>query len=176
MVQLKAEAIIPNVVNDPDAFLKFARAGLKRVSSQVRRDFKKTVSTWDKKPKFSVKRVIKDNLVIYSAGTDDEIYGYVNNGTKPHVIKPKPSNKKGLLFFKTGSIAKTTPNTLKSKSGGFAGSSKMVAARQVNHPGTKARRFDLIIAKRFNVKFQSEMNRALREYLQQNTRPAGRRA
>jgi hypothetical protein len=55
----------------------------------VQADFKKTVATWKTKPVFYVTR----RGTIWYIGTKDEIYGYVDNGTKgpypiPKTIRP----------------------------------------------------------------------------------------
>ena len=55
-------------------------------------------------------------------GTDDEIYGYVDKGTKPHIIRPKKFRRRGargryiktvkVLAFPSVSKPKTKPRSL----------------------------------------------------------------
>lgn len=44
-----------------------------------------------------------------------------HDGTRPHIIRPKPSNKSKRLYFRVGG--------------------KLVVAKQVNHPGTPPNRY-----------------------------------
>jgi hypothetical protein len=161
MVTIKAKAFIPNTPKDPKAFSKDLELRYRRLSDSIRRDFEKTVSTWEKKPKFSVKRVRDSSgAIIFEASTDNEIYGYVTLGTPPHVIRAKNAP---FLSFRYPFGAKTTPNLLTSKAG-FIGDS-WAKKQEVQHPGTEARNFHKLIAKRFQDKVVKESNEALRSYL-----------
>lgn len=161
MVTIRGKAFIPNTPKDPKQFSKALELSYRRIADSIRRDFDKTVSTWEKKPKFTVKR-IRDasGAIIFEAGTDDEIYGYVTLGTKPHIIRAKNAP---FLSFRYPSGAKTTPNLLTSKAG-FLGDN-WAKKQEVQHPGTEARNFHKIIAERFKQKVVDESNKALRSYL-----------
>lgn len=107
-------------------------------------DFKKTTSTWSHKPDFRILESsgrIGGRFTSIEVGTDDPIFIYVDLGTKPHVIRAKQGR---VLAFKTGFIAKTRPNRLLAQSG-RAGAGPTVYARQVKHPGNKARNFSKMI-------------------------------
>jgi len=161
MVNIRGKAFIPNTPKDPKNFLKELERRYARIGEQIRRDFERTVSTWDKKPKFTVKRIrTSTGAITYEAGTDNEIYGYVTLGTKPHIIRAKNAP---FLSFRTGGSPKTTPNLLTSKAG-FIGDG-WAKKQEVQHPGTEARNFHKIIAKRFQDKVVKESNQALRGYL-----------
>lgn len=161
MVSIRGKAFIPSTPKDPKQFSKELERRYARIAEQIRRDFDKTVSTWEKKPKFTVKR-IRDasGAIIFEAGTDNEIYGYVTMGTEAHVIRAKNAP---FLSFRYGGSPKTTPNLLTSKAG-FIGNS-WAQKQEVNHPGTEARNFHTIIAERFKNKVVKESNEALRSYL-----------
>jgi hypothetical protein len=74
-----------------------------------------------------------------TVGTSDERVGYVDYGTRPHVITGSP------LAFPQSYSAKTTIRTIPSRPGG--GSGDTVFAFAVNHPGVLPRRISETIAK-----------------------------
>ncbi len=110
----------------------------------VRDDFRKTVRTWDTKPRF-IKRgpVQKTAGPEANVGTDSEIYLFVDSGTKAHLIRPR---NVGLLRFQSGYTAKTRVRVVGSRGGGPRG--PFVTAKSVRHPGTKARKFADEISRR----------------------------
>lgn len=161
MVSIRGKAFIPSTPKDPKKFSKDLELAYRRIADQIRRDFDKTVSTWEKKPKFTVKRVRDSSgTIIFEASTDDEIYGYVTLGTPPHTI---PAKNAPFLVFRYPHGAKTTPNLLTSKAG-FLGDN-WAKRLSVQHPGTEPRNFHKIIAERFKKKVVDESNKALRSYL-----------
>jgi len=135
------------------------RNAMKRVGYGIQKDFESTTATWDHKPKFSVTTTISgDDSPAVLVGTDDEIYGYVSGGTSAHIIRPKRA--RALRFQKTYT-AKTVPGVIGSKAGGPSGPA--VYAQEVHHPGTKARRFDQIIQKKWQPRFKREIEAAMKE-------------
>lgn len=161
MVSIRGKAFIPNTPKGPKQFTKELERRYARIAEQIKRDFQATTRTWEKQPKFTVKR-IRDasGAIIYEAGTDDKIYGYVSMGTEPHTIRAKNAP---FLSFRYPFGAKTTPNLLTSKAG-FLGDN-WARKQEVQHPGTEPRNFHKIIAKRFQDKVVKESNEALRSYL-----------
>lgn len=118
------EALLKATVND---LLDSARA-----------DYGKTVNTWTRKPTFALSKAArKGSTLTGSVITDNVIYGYVDEGTKPHVIRPKRAG--GVLAFRGSYSAKTRVGVIGSTAGGASGA--LIRAQQVNHPGTKARGF-----------------------------------
>lgn len=99
--------------------------------------------TWNHKPKFDMEMETADGLVSVAVGTDDDIFRYVDEGTRPHIIRAKPG---GILAFQSGYNAKTQPGSLTSKAGGAFG--PFVFAQEVRHPGTRARGFTAEITRR----------------------------
>ena len=88
--------------------------------------------------------------------TTDTIYGYVNDGTRPHIIVPRRAR---VLAFGTGGSPKTAPRVIGSQPGSRGG--KMVFTRRVNHPGTEARAFDETIAKKWQREAPQVLQRAI---------------
>ena len=102
--------------------------------------YDETARTWSRPPRPAVDVVDTETRQIT---IDEDRYRYVDFGTKPHLIRPR----RGLfLRFRGGYAAKTQPGVLASGSGGASGA--LMYARMVRHPGTKARKFSALIAKR----------------------------
>lgn len=125
-------------------------ARLKATGEGMKKDFKKTVSSWDTKVYFQVKLdVVKGTVQVT---TRSRIYRFVNEGTKPHIITPK---KKKVLRFMSGYSAKTRPGFIGSSGGGSSGSP--VFSQVVHHPGVKARNFTKKISVKWAYTFESGM-------------------
>lgn len=116
------------------------------------RDFQSTTATWQHKPGFAVEAPSPDGRLV---GTDDEIYGYVNGGTRAHTIRPR----KKRLRFPSKFRAKTRPGALRSTRGSRGG--PVVFARAVRHPGTKARHFDEAIAAKWQRRIPGLIRQAI---------------
>lgn len=120
-------------------------------------DFELTTAFWEHQVKFEKLVEVRGGNIEILVGTDDEIYGYVNEGTRPHVIKPKAPGYP--LSFMIGGKAKTTPKQIPSSKGVLG--NIPVKAMVVHHPGTKAREFDKQIQKKYEKKFQNTAQKAL---------------
>lgn len=57
------------------------RNALRRFATKMAREFKKTVKTWNRKPKFAKKTSFKKGIASVTVGTDDRIYGFLDEGT-----------------------------------------------------------------------------------------------
>ncbi len=101
-----------------------------------------TTRTWNTPVNFYKRRT----KFGYSVGTRNKIFAYVDKGTRPHIIKPKGNYP---LAFSIGGRPKTRPGAITS----YAGSTGRtgVFAREVHHPGTKARAFTEAIQKRMDA-------------------------
>ena len=137
---------------------------MRKVGTAVKKDYEKTTKTWKHKPKFEVDVSLKQPGPMLMVWTDDEIYGYVDKGTKPHLIfagiYTGKSNKKALKF-----PSKFKPKTKAGVIGSTAGSSggdKIVRA-YVQHPGTKPRGFEEAIEKLWKTKYKRRMEGAMRK-------------
>ncbi|MDX2140300.1 MAG: hypothetical protein SF123_19595 [Chloroflexota bacterium] len=142
---------------DPARFEAELQKAQRKVIGLTKRDFNATVRTWKRKPTFTI---TTDSKGVISVSTDNPIYGYVNYGTKPHIIRPKRGK---YLWFQTGYKAKTRPRVISSSNGGASG--KLARAKQVRHPGTAARQFDKIIAERRRKTYVEEMRKAVQRSL-----------
>lgn len=166
------KVILPKISLKPKKFEDDIKKRYKRLQQQVRRDLQKTISTWDEKPDVSVKRIQTPDGFIFRTFVDSEIWHYIDKGTDPYEIRPKPDNPTGKLWFKVPSSPKSQPGLLKSGRGGLLSDSKLVAVDKVDHPGIRPRNWTKIIKERYREKSIDEGNEALRQWMQQSTRPA----
>lgn len=132
--------------------------GMRKAGRGMEKDFKATTKTWTRQPVFKTVISLGRKGPEVLVGTDDPIYRYVSEGTKPHIIRPVRASA---LHFRGGAYrAKTTPGTISSRGGGASGGS--VYAQVVHHPGTEARNFGAVIARKWRKPFKREMEAAMR--------------
>jgi hypothetical protein len=141
---------------DPVKLAKVIQAEKRKEAKAVEREFKITVRTWKRQPTFTVEED-DDGVAI---GTDNEIYGYVDEGTRPHIITPKRAQF--LSFYRTGFVSKTVPNRLNPRAGRSANRNP-TRAKVVNHPGTQARNFTKLIAKKSEARLWRNIQKALQQ-------------
>jgi hypothetical protein len=137
---------------DPRKLERVIENALSAAALGAKADFGVTTQTWQHRPRFTIVRKTGERIV----STNDEVYGYVDHGTRAHVIRAR-GNKP--LSFKTGYRAKTSPGRIASSSGSASGSN--VFARAVNHPGTKARKFSETIARKWRKELPEIMQRSI---------------
>lgn len=112
--------------------------------------FQKTTRTWRHKPQFKKRKTATGFQIV----TDDEIYGYVDKGTRPHIIQAKNAP---FLVFRYPYKAATKPRVI--------GSTKATVGNNwarrlmVHHPGNKPRHFTDEITKRMNKRASAELKR-----------------
>lgn len=112
------------------------REGMEEAADETKSMLERTTSSWQNQPTFTIEQQSDG----FTVGTNDPIYGYVDEGTKPHIITPKRARR---LVFNVGGRAKTAPNVIGSTSG--ARGDTRVFAKMVRHPGTKPRNFTKIV-------------------------------
>ncbi len=137
MTKAILRAIVPKKLWDTPGMQRELQKAVDDTTEVVLRDFKATTATWDHKVKFERTRAsVTGGSIVGSVTTDDEIYGYVTRGTKPHDIYPSGA----VLAFPESSSPKTMPRVLGSRSG--RRSSRMIFTDVVHHPGTEPREFE----------------------------------
>lgn len=116
-----------------------------KIAEAMREGIERVTATWSSESKPRV-RFEFDGAEV-SMIVDGRIFGYVDQGTKPHDIAPKrPGGRLVFTYGGPGSYTpKTQPGLLASGPGGQSG--ETTYARVVKHPGTKARNFLEAIAK-----------------------------
>ena len=99
----------------------------------------KTTATWKgSKPRFKVVEKVTPqemSVEVVPSGKGAEKWNWLEEGTEPHIIKPKKAG--GRLYFRTGFKPKTKIGKLKSGKGKRG--KKLAVAKWVMHPGTKPR-------------------------------------
>lgn len=131
------------------------------LAEDAKDDFEKTVESWKDKPEF----YIDERPRSYAVVTDDEIYHFVDKGTRPHKI---PVGDLGFLAFRGNYQAKTTPKVIASRPGGASGP-YMYTTQTVDHPGTQAREFSKLI----HAKWEKQVANRVREKLKQGIEAVG---
>jgi len=138
MTNINYKPVFPKKFN-PSAFEAESRRAMKMVQDETNKLYARTVKTWEHKPKFESNYRETSAGITVEVFTTDEVYGYVNNGTRPHVIEGNP-----YLAFMSAYKSKTTPSKIDARKGG--GSGPTIIRQKVQHPGTEARNFDTAIA------------------------------
>jgi hypothetical protein len=162
----QVKAIVPKDF-DAKAVEAVLRREMEKFAPALMHDFEKTTSMWrGAKPTFTAHLVINNvsiSVQIHVVGKQEgrDKWNWLNEGTKPHKIRAKPGNKKGLRFRK-GYQAGSSPNstfTMRATQAKGAWVRKM----EVNHPGFPARNWSAIIAEREQRPFTGWMETAMRE-------------
>lgn len=152
---IKAKVIKPVNVVTQGIFRSEMLAEANKIASDMNKDFQKTTATWKNKPKFDTKVMARDQKVSITVSTSDEIYGYVDKGTRPHIIRPRKRDYP--LRFNSRFKAKTKPHFIGSSNG--ASNPPIIRAMEVHHPGNEPRyfvrdiqaKYQPILAKRMQI-------------------------
>lgn len=160
-LSIKFKAIKPDkkLVSAKEFNTVFEAAALK-TANLTKRDLESTVRTWRHKPTFTVEVIRLRNSVVIVAGTDDPIYGYVDQGTRPHIIRPRRSR---YLRFQVGGRPKTRAGVIGSQAGSAGDSWRTEFF--VLHPGTAKRDFTGKIAERRQKTIEQETAQRLAKVL-----------
>lgn len=125
---------------DIPRIIKAKEEGMREVAEEAKDDLERCVSNWNNKPTFEIIPT-RDGFII---GTEDQIFEYVDEGTRPHTIQIKNAR---VLRFRPGYRAKTRPGVIGSGSGGASGGF-VYTNKPIQHPGTKARRFTQMVQRK----------------------------
>lgn len=149
---------------DSSKFRKIVREEAMSIAADMMLDLMVATATWKHNVKF--KRIVdaKTDIVTIVVGSDDKIWGFVNQGTKEHIVLPR---NKPMLWFRNTYTAKTIPGVLTSKPGGASGI--WVSSKGTIPKGIKPRKFDEALQKRWKTKFpkriEAVVTRALNEMI-----------
>lgn len=134
------------------------------VKPEIRADFFRTVSTWKTRVNFTATTRIslsQISMTVSPTGAGAKIWNYVNEGTRPHLIRPKRA--RGVLAFRRGYMAKSKRGAIVSGSGGAFGPTAF--SKVVHHPGTEGRDFTTTIANKHRPRFKRLCENGLRRAL-----------
>lgn len=150
--------ILPSKKYNTAAVRNAIDSEIEAIANDILLDYELTTATWKRNIKFiKMVHVSKDRQEIL-VGTDDEIYGYVDKGTRRHKIRPKKPG--GTLAFPSMFVPKTSPGKMVASFGHSGGDT--VFAKEVNHPGTKPRNFSKNIQKKWKPLFLRRMEKAMK--------------
>ena len=113
--------------------------------------YRSTTKTWSHSVVFEKIVNVQGSTVEVLVGTDDFIYGIVNDGARIPAIEGK------LMVFQANYAAKTTPGSLQSRRGGASG--PLVFTRRVRARTIRARNFTEKIKELIDKKAPSELKR-----------------
>ena len=141
---------------------------MREYGTKVKKDFEQTVETWKHKPKFETLVSLKEGAeILVDTATESKIYGYVTEGTPPHLIWAghyTGKSKSKVLAIPTAFSPKTQPGRLKAGAGSRSG--KAYFRPYVQHPGIKPRLFHEMIAKEHEKPYKRFMEKAMKEVAQ----------
>lgn len=137
---------------DANALLRAVENGLDAAAKGAQVDFGVTTQTWQHRPSFAIERAPGQRVI----ATTDEIYGYVDAGTRPHLIRPRSASR---LAFRYPTRAKTTPRRIGSNRGSIG--KNWAFAKVVQHPGTAPREFTDVIGDKWGKQLPIVLQRAL---------------
>jgi hypothetical protein len=164
IISTNAAEIIDLLKSNERATAEVLRGEAGILKADILADYRRTVSTWKHSVSFeALVDTQADGSFDLIVGTDDRIYGYVDQGTRPHIIRPKHAKA---LAFLSGYRAKTAPGVIGATGGGGFGS--RVFAQLVHHPGTKARKFTQTIFDKHKALSLRRIARKLAEAWQGN--------
>ena len=127
-------------------------------AQESKRQFEKTVKTWNNKADFEILEDSSDLEAI--VGTNDQRWQWIDQGTKKDYPIPQKAGAKTLRFN-----SKFSPKTKVKKFASVKGSSSPPVAfrKKVIHPGIKARGWSDIEQKRAQKRLTSAVNAVLRK-------------
>ena len=131
---IKLTAIVPKGRTLEERARAAIRA-LDATADETRGQLGMVVSAWEHHVRFEVSGSGPDERII---ATDDAVFAYQNDGTKPHTIMPR---RKTILRFSSGGAT--------------------VWARRVRHPGTKAQQWTITIAARMQRRLAARIQQEL---------------
>lgn len=140
-----------------DAFRLEFLTMLHKMEREIKKDFEKTTETWEHDVKFETMISLRGGPTLF-VGTDDEIYNLVSRDSPAHDIPLQPKVD-GFLVYQTEFTPKTTPGVIGSVQGGKRG--RYTRRKQVHHPGHVGRKFDEVIAKKWEPKFKDAAENAM---------------
>ena len=138
---------------------------MEKIKRGVKANFEAVTADWKNKPTFVARKYITgEGFRITCSPRKNkagQIFHYVNKGTPPHVIRPKRAKA---LRFRLGYKPRTFPGParIRVSGGGGKATGKVVFAKIVHHPGTKAREFDKAIMAYWKPEFRRRMNNTFR--------------
>lgn len=139
------------------------RDAMKEAKREGLRLYRRTSSTWAHQPEYQVDTEQGPDYVLLVFGTPDRVWNWLDQGTRPHAIRPKRAKALAFQWGGPGSYkAKTRPGWIGSGAGGPSGDT--VFRKAVWHPGTEPRRWTATIQTDLNGQSVKIMRRHLERW------------
>lgn len=137
-----------------DAFENAFGDMMEELRDDVLADYESTTATWEHDVPFDDEADARHMKV----DTADEIFGFVDRGTDPHVIRPVAADR---LAFAADYTRKSQPGFIGSNPGGPSG--ETVFAQEVQHPGTVGTGIEQTIADKYEDELPGRAKAAMKE-------------
>lgn len=134
------------------AAVKAVQEAQRKAAQELLADYQKTTQTWDNQPDWTV-RVGAGAVTVF---TKSDVWNWVDKGTRPHVIRARRARA---LAFASGYTAKTRPGSIIAGAGGPSGDTRF--ALEVQHPGTRPRRFSDRLRAKWKKKWPAMLQAAI---------------
>jgi len=162
------KAIKPKRLQDKTFRLAMLQA-MTSAGQQCVREYRKTTATWNHRVDFKPLLSLRGGILEMVVATDDKVWNYVNQGTRPHLIwagqytgKSKARN----LKFQETYYPKTIPGVVGSVRGGSFG--RWIYRPYVQHPGTAPRHFDRAIMTAFQPRYKRIVEKAMSDWARES--------
>lgn len=136
-----------------------------RIKPELLKRFKLIVANWSSDVDFGARKIIKPDFIsvsVYPKGADKKIWTYVTGGTRKHPITARRAKTLAFMWGGKGSYKPKTKPVGKFGGPGIVRGGKMAFPVSVQHPGTKARKFEETIMEDMQPEFRREMENAFR--------------
>lgn len=151
----KVKVIIPKeLALDPKRMSRAIDNALDGAALAAKVDLQVPTQTWSSKNKATFIIVKQPGKRIVH--TSDKPYIFVDQGTKPHVIRAKNAKT---LAFQAHYSPKTSPRWIGSRAGGPSG--PMVYTPEVHHPGTEPRLLSQTVAEKWQKELPIILQRSV---------------
>ncbi len=153
---VKLEAIVPKQLFKIPLVRAEMFAEMGRQIDIMDRMYGATYRSWTHKPQFKKSFRTAANFLEAKVSTIDQIYAWVDDGTKAHAIIPRRAKQ---LSFDAQFQPKTNPRIIGSRRGSRSG---RVHSTHVFHPGSKPRNFTKEIVRRRAAPYTQQMQAAIK--------------
>lgn len=145
---------------DADAYLEEIEEAVSDLADEMKEEFEGVVSDWQTDVTFRKEVKIEAGGIVVFIGpaSNAAIWGYVDRGTRPHMIYPKNG---GMLRFRGGYQPRTQPGRAHAGPGQAFG--EINYSDGVEHPGSQARDFTKTIYNKFKLELSRVVRQAIKD-------------
>ncbi len=152
----------------PEAKVKVGNFLESDIKPELLKRFNRVTANWTTKITFASRKFVSTKRVMistFAVGKNKKIWRYVSLGTRPHKIRPRKAKRLAFVSGGPGSYKPKTKAVGKFGGPGVVVGGSPVFAKEVNHPGTKAREFEKTIAEDYKREYARVMENAFRRIM-----------